>query len=95
MGRNDVNFHFDVQNIIDGQGIDIAITGMVIVFFALSVISLFIAALPRILTVVAQKWPESEDRHGPAPSQTVLSAAPSDEMVAAIAITLHRRKGVA
>jgi Na+-transporting methylmalonyl-CoA/oxaloacetate decarboxylase gamma subunit len=87
-----VNFNFNVQNIIDGQGVSIAITGMVIVFFALSVISLFIAALPPILERVARRWPESEGHHGTAPSTKMANEAISGEMVAAIALTLHRRK---
>lgn len=79
-----------MQNIIDGQGISIAITGMVIVFFALSVISLFIAALPRILALFARRWPETEGHHAvrsAAPSQQTVS----NEVVAAIAMVLHQR----
>jgi hypothetical protein len=38
-----------VQNIIDGDGAGLAITGMLIVFVGLILISLFIAALPRVL----------------------------------------------
>ena len=86
-----MNFTFDVQNIIDGQGISIAITGMVIVFFALTFISLFITALPHILALFARRWPESEGHH------TTRAAAPaqqavSDEVVAAIAMVLHQRR---
>ena len=89
MGTGSVNFDFSVQNVIDGQGISIAITGMVIVFFALTVISLFITALPRILEKVAERWPESQGHHRPAPA---ASSGPSDEIVAAIAMALHRRR---
>ena len=87
-----MKFDFDVQNIIDGQGISIAITGMVIVFFALSVISLFITALPRILDRVALLWPEPEDPYGNGSASPKASGAVSDEIVAAIAVTLHRRR---
>jgi hypothetical protein len=38
-----------IQNIIDGDGIGLAITGMLIVFVGLIVISLYIASLPRLL----------------------------------------------
>ena len=86
-----MDFSFDVQNIIDGQGISIAITGMVIVFFALCLISLFIAALPRILNWVALLWPEPEGDYGHGPSPETSDAV-SDEIVAAIAVTLHRRR---
>ena len=89
--REDLNFSFDVQNIIDGQGISIAITGMVIVFFALSVISLFIAALPRILSLFAKRWPETEGHHAARPAAPSRQAV-SNEVVAAIAMVLHQRK---
>ena len=87
-----MNFHFDVQNITDGQGVSIAITGMVIVFFSLSLISLFIFALPSILQCIAQKWPETEGHHRAESASRVTDDAVSVEMVAAIALTLHRRK---
>ncbi len=87
-----MNFDFDVQNIIDGQGISIAITGMVIVFFALSLISLFIAALPRILNRVALVWPEPEEHNGYGSASPQAPDAVSDEIVAAIGVTLHRRQ---
>ena len=85
-------FNFDVQHIIDGQGISIAITGMVIVFFALSFISLFIAALPSILDRVALIWPEPEGDNGTGSASSKASDAVSEEIVAAIAVTLHRRR---
>jgi oxaloacetate decarboxylase gamma subunit len=47
----DLNFGF--QNILNGQGISIAITGMLIVFIALSLISFFIYLLPKFLRVIA------------------------------------------
>jgi sodium pump decarboxylase gamma subunit len=87
----ELNFTFDIQNIIDGQGISIAITGMVIVFFALSVISLFIAALPHILTLFARRWPESEG-HQPTRTAAHTQEAVSDEAVAAIAMAFHHRR---
>ena len=36
-----------LQNIVDGQGVGIAIAGMTIVFVALTLISGFITLLPR------------------------------------------------
>ncbi len=53
------NFNFSVQNIEDGQGLGIALTGMVIVFSVLTLISVFIVLLPKVLAVVAKKFPES------------------------------------
>lgn len=37
------------HNVLEGHGIGISITGMLIVFSGLSLISLFIVALPRVL----------------------------------------------
>ena len=85
-----MDFNFNVQNIIDGQGISIAITGMVIVFFALTMISLFIAALPRILARVEKRWPESQGHH--APQTSAPPAGVTDDVVAAIAVALHHRR---
>ncbi|MBS10735.1 MAG: hypothetical protein CME19_03920 [Gemmatimonadetes bacterium] len=85
-----MTFDYSVQNIIDGQGIPIVITGMVIVFFALTLISLFIAALPRILERIAQRWPEPEGHHHSAPA--AAQAGVTDDVVAAIAVALHRRR---
>ena len=87
-----MEFSFSIQNVIDGQGVSIAITGMVIVFFALSVISLFIVALPRILARVAERWPESAGHHAakPSPAPAPQTELP-DELIAAIGMTLHRR----
>ena len=39
------------QNVIAGNGLGISLTGMVIVFCGLMLISLFIALLPKILTL--------------------------------------------
>ncbi len=83
---------FDVQNIIDGQGINIAITGMVIVFFALSIISIFIAALPKILKWVAVYWPETDEHAVIGSALPATTRVVSDELVVAIAMTLHRRR---
>ncbi len=44
---------FRWANVSDGNAIAIAITGMLIVFTALTLISVFIAALPRILSASA------------------------------------------
>ncbi len=48
----------------DPRGVSIAIAGLLIVFVALLLISLFIASLPRILEFVARYWPEVDDSHG-------------------------------
>lgn len=88
-----MEFTFDFQNVVDGQGISIAITGMVIVFFALTAISLFIAALPRILERVNRRWPEGGGHHGAAPTTPPAPAGVPAAVVAAIAFAVHHRRG--
>ena len=58
------DFDLGLQRIDDGQGLPIALAGMIIVFTALLLISLFITLLPRILAVVARRFPETA-HHAP------------------------------
>jgi Na+-transporting methylmalonyl-CoA/oxaloacetate decarboxylase gamma subunit len=83
------------QNIIDADGIGLAITGMAIVFTVLVLVSLYIAWLPRILPLVNTILPVVEHHHGaPMPSAgaraTASSADAEAEVVAAIALAMHR-----
>lgn len=43
------DFNFSWQNVIDGNGIGLAIAGMIIVFTSLSLISAIIALLPYLM----------------------------------------------
>ncbi len=45
--------------VIDGQGFEVAFTGMVIVFIALTVISLCITILPKVITILQWILPEN------------------------------------
>ncbi len=65
----------------------IAAVGLLIVFVALVLISLFIATLPRLLTIVGHLWPEVDDHHGLEHSES----EPEDdlEVIAAIGFVLH------
>ncbi|WP_303722334.1 OadG family protein [Malonomonas rubra] len=80
--------NFSWQNVIDGNGIGITITGMLIVFSGLLLISLFIAALPRILAL--RERPAGE-KNVPQPAK--LEGAenePSEaEIMAVISLVLH------
>ena len=76
---------YSFQNVIDNQGISIAITGMLIVFTALVLISLFITLLPRIVSALNHRFPE------PAETAAVASASTDPAVVAAIGLALHRR----
>lgn len=55
---------FSWQNVLDGNGIWVTITGMVIVFIGLIIISSFIAVLPRALAFFDsfQKKKKNEDK---------------------------------
>lgn len=83
-----IKTNLSIQNILDGRGIEISIAGMLIVFAALALISLFIYYLPWFLRVFARMLPSEEAPHG--------SAAPAtsdDEVIAAIGFALHRKAG--
>ena len=78
---------FDPSLMFKHDGVAIAGTGLLIVFAALILITLFIAALPRILEAVAQVLPEVPDRHAaPDPSASLL---PDEAVLAAIGFVLH------
>lgn len=76
--------HDGLQRISDGNGVFLSITGMLIVFVALSFISVFIASLPRILALVSRFFPDQSAK-----------AIVDDERVAiAISVALHHQKYV-
>lgn len=77
----------DPQNVIDGNGIGLALTGMLIVFTALILISLFIASVPRLLGLLNRIFPEV-DHHHHTPSRP--ADQPDLELVAAIGLALHQ-----
>jgi Na+-transporting methylmalonyl-CoA/oxaloacetate decarboxylase gamma subunit len=64
------------QRILDGQGLEIAFTGMFIVFLALAAISLCIALLPKTVAAFGDTPPEQP--HAPTEPES-----PHDEAVAA------------
>ena len=80
------SFQSSWQNVIDGHGVSISITGMVIVFSSLAIISAFIALVPHILVVVNKFFPEAQE----APKKKAAPVAGvSDDIVAAIGVALH------
>lgn len=83
-----VNISTGIQNIHDGQGLSIAITGMIIVFAALAIISIFIALLPKMLVLLARAFPE--EHHHSAPS--VKTAKDDDALLAAIGFGLYKTR---
>ncbi len=70
------------------RGFAIAITGLVIVFAVLILISLFIAALPHALAVVARVLPEIEHGHSAA-SHSEQSNDHDEAVMAAIGFVMH------
>ncbi len=76
--------NFSIQNIINGDGISLAITGMVIVFMALAIISTFIALLPKMLPILESILPEEHAHHGP----TKKAKKNDNEVLAAIGYAL-------
>jgi Na+-transporting methylmalonyl-CoA/oxaloacetate decarboxylase gamma subunit len=76
------------ENVWESNGIGIAVTGLVIVFAALTLISVFIALLPRVLLVLSAILPA--ESHPPAPSQR--GQRDDEELVAAIGVALHHRR---
>lgn len=80
-----------VQNIVNGQGIMITISGMLIVFAALAITSFFIYLLPIFLRIFASILPAEETSHHiPVPA---FYSAPEDEALAAIGFALHSEAG--
>jgi len=77
---------FSLQNITRNDGFGIALTGILIVFIGLILISLLIALLPVLLGRLTPLLPQAaqQETHGTA-------AAPSDKEAAAIAYVLHQR----
>ncbi len=89
---------FSYQNIVDSNGIGIAVTGMLIVFATLTFITVFISYLPNILKSLEGILPEEGAGHGhhAAAPQGIAALNTSsdqvqDEVVAAIGYALHHR----
>ncbi len=78
-----------LQGIAEAHGFSIAITGMLIVFVALSLITLCVAKLPVVLEALDPWLPELEPHGPPTPAEQL----PRDEeqIVAAIGYALHNR----
>ena len=84
-----ISFSFSYQNIIAGDGFELAFAGMTIVFTALVLVSIFIAVLPKVLVVLNRLIPEVH-HHTAAPQQR--EASDETAVAAAIGFGLHTRK---
>ena len=83
-----LNILLAVNSEITTRGVAIAISGLVIVFVALILISVFIASLPRILEIVARFWPEVDEPHA-VESHPESLVADDGHVLAAIGFVLH------
>lgn len=72
------------------RAISIAVVGMGIVACALLLICLFISSLPRLLTGLAQVWPESDEPHAGQMRPDSLDTE-EDAVIAAIGFVLQAR----
>lgn len=80
---------FQPSNIVEHDGVAIAIIGMFIVFFALSLISLFIAQLPTMLAFLNEYLPPEPEPYV-SPIRAPRTVEPADEEVAvAIGMAIH------
>lgn len=78
-----------LQNVLDNHGIAITLTGMLIVFSGLVLISLFIAQLPNLLTVY-DRLRTRQGRKSDPDVKTVPATTPQeDEIMTAICLVIH------
>ena len=83
-----------LQNIFDGQGFALTFAGMIIVFTALLILSLFISLLPRVLGLLQNRFPaifDGEEKENAATAEPELQRL---RIVAAIAFVLHHQPNV-
>jgi Na+-transporting methylmalonyl-CoA/oxaloacetate decarboxylase gamma subunit len=87
---------FSFQNVIDADGIGIAITGMAIVFSGLVLISLYISSMPKLLSRMEKAVAKKQARKAAKKAKVEAAAAPaipltelSDEMMAAVAFVIR------
>jgi len=83
-------FNFSFQNITDAHGVGISITGMLIVFCALSLIAIFIAVLPWVLRKMAPVLPKGMVLHASPKPKT--APAVDEKLIAAIGYALFKEK---
>ncbi len=82
------------QNVLDGQGFALTFAGMVIVFAALIILSVFMNLLPKILCRLQQQFPILFEEEGAQRTSRPDEAELSQLCVAAIAYALHRQAAV-
>lgn len=79
------------SDISSSTALAIALTGMLIVFSVLILISIALTALPRVLAVLNEYYPEKPDLTA-APSRSAGGAG-DQELAAAAAFAMHLHRG--
>lgn len=74
------------QNVVNANGINITITGMIIVFFSLTIITAIISLTPVFLKLVNRIFPEAEDAHK---GNGVKKVSETDVVAAISAVLCH------
>jgi oxaloacetate decarboxylase gamma subunit len=85
-------FTFSVQNIVNGEGIGISITGMLIVFSALILISIFISVLPWVLKKLEFILPRGDEILGYEAPRREPSGKVDESIAAAIGYALFKER---
>jgi len=81
--------HVSLQNVLDGHGIAITLTGMLIVFAGLVLISLFITQLPNLLALYDRLTTRQVRESASDPGGTPEVAGQEDEIMTAIGLVIH------
>ncbi len=83
---------FRWSNVSENRGLGLSLVGMSVVFLSLSLIALFIAALPKVLDVLDPWLPKlyGESHAASPPTPAEASPAREKQVVAAIGYVLHQ-----
>lgn len=76
------------RNVTEQNGVSISLTGMLIVFIALSLISLVLAVLPHVVDKLNNFFPPARMHNAPAKAEAGAQAE-EDTIMAAIGFVLH------
>ncbi len=81
--------HISFQNVLESHGIAITLTGMMIVFSGLVLISLFITQLPNLLSVYDRLTTRKVREKKPVAEAITDDVSPEDEIMTAIGLVIH------
>lgn len=77
---------FSLDNVIRGDGFIISLSGMAIVFVALTLVSAFVASLPKICGFFNKIIPPTVHRHPFVPAAKPVQVAQAEEEIIAAAV---------